>query len=320
VGREVFVVMDINLAARMEKRKIRSRSASILNKNPWWAQTLIYLILCLLGLVTFIPILNVLAISFSEASQIRLHPMMLFPHHFSFSAYNYIFGTSILLHSFLITVFITVAGTFANLLFTASAAYGLSKSKVPGYSFFTWVIIIPMLIGAGLIPYYILMKDLGLLNSLWVFIIGGLVTPFNFVLMRNFFWSIPEALEESASIDGANEFTILWKIILPLSKPVIATVGLFYAVGHWNDYMTGLIFMNDNTKWPLQVVLRSIIIDQNMMNMGAIPQIMDPSKIVVTQDNIKAAAIIFAIAPIMLVYPFLQKYFVKGIMIGSVKG
>ncbi|QAY67034.1 carbohydrate ABC transporter permease [Paenibacillus protaetiae] len=314
------MVTEAGTAAAKEQRVVRSTGSSLLNQNPWWAQTLIYIGLLLLGLVTFIPILNVLAISFSEASQIRLHPMMLFPYHFTLSAYKYIFGTPVLTRSFMVTVFITVAGTFSNLLFTASAAYGLSKRKVPGYSFFTWIIIIPMLIGAGLIPYYILMKNLGLLDSLWVFIVGGLVSPFNFVLMRNFFWSIPEGLEESASIDGAGELTILWKIILPLSKPVIATVGLFYAVGHWNDYFTGLIFINDNAKWPLQVVLRSIIIDQNMMNMGAIPQIMDPSKIVITPDNIKAAAIIFAIAPIMVTYPFLQKYFVKGIMIGSVKG
>ncbi|MEK8127661.1 carbohydrate ABC transporter permease [Paenibacillus filicis] len=304
----------------MNARSSKSTSASSLSQNPWWAQLLIYLALTLLGLITFIPILNVIAISFSEASQIRLNPMMLFPKQPTLSAYGYIFGTSVLTRSFLITVWVTAAGTFFNLLFTSAAAYGLSKSKVPGYSFFTWLIIIPMLIGAGLIPYYLLVKNLGLVDSLWIFVVSGLVSPFNFVLMRNFFWSIPEALEESASIDGASEMTILWKIIIPLSKPVLATVGLFYAVGHWNDYFTGLIFINDSSKWPLQVVLRSIIIDQNMMNMGALPQIMDPSKMVVTQENIKAAAIMFAIAPIMLVYPFLQKYFVKGIMIGSVKG
>jgi len=289
-------------------------------ENPWWAQAIVYAFLFILGAITFIPILNVMAISFSEASQIRLHPMMLVPYQFTLSAYEYIFGTPILVQSFLITVFITAAGTVFNLVFTAAAAYGLSKPKVPGYVFFTWIIIIPMLIGAGLIPYYMLLKNLGLLNSLWVFIIGGLIAPFNFVLMRNFFWSIPEAIEESAAIDGASEPMTLWRIILPLSKPVLATVGLFYAVGHWNDYFTGLLFINDNTKWPLQVVLRSIIIDQNMMNMGAIPQVMDPSKMVVTPENIKAAAIIFAIVPIMICYPFLQKYFVKGIMIGSVKG
>jgi len=313
------MVMDIN--SKTAAKGILSRHKDLsFNRNPMWAQTLIYITLLFLGLVSFLPILNVMAISFSSASQIRLNPMMLIPQGFTLSAYEYIFGTPILIRSFMITLWVTVAGTFCNLLFTAAAAYGLSKPKVPGYTFFTWLVIIPMLISAGLIPYYILLKDLGLINSLWIFILGGLVTPFNFILMRNFFWSIPEAIEESASIDGASEFTILWKIILPLSKPVLATVGLFYAVGHWNDYFNGLIFINDNTKWPLQVVLRSIIIDQNMMNMGAIPQVMDPSKMVVTPENIKAAAIIFAIIPIMITYPFLQKYFVKGIMIGSVKG
>ncbi|RXZ80511.1 carbohydrate ABC transporter permease [Paenibacillaceae bacterium] len=311
----------MNGAAEVTTSKILNKRRSALGtQNPWWAQAIIYLVLFVLGLITFIPILNVLAISFSEASQIRLNPMMLIPQQFTLSAYEYIFSTPILTRSFLITVLITAVGTFFNLMFTAFAAYGLSKPNVPGYTFFTWVIILPMLIGAGLIPYYILLKNIGLIDSLWVLILGGLVSPFNFILMRNFFWSIPEGIEESASIDGASELTTLWKIILPLSKPVLATVGLFYAVGHWNDYFNGLIFINDNTKWPLQVVLRSIIIDQNMMNMGAIPQSMDPSKVVVTPENIKAAAIIFAVVPIMLCYPFLQKYFVKGIMIGSVKG
>ncbi|WP_051236870.1 carbohydrate ABC transporter permease [Paenibacillus pinihumi] len=311
----------MNGAAEVTTSKMLKRRRSALGtQNPWWAQAIIYLILFVLGLITFIPILNVLAISFSEASQIRLNPMMLIPQQFTLSAYEYIFSTPILTRSFLITVMVTAVGTFFNLMFTAFAAYGLSKPKVPGYTFFTWMIILPMLIGAGLIPYYILLKNIGLIDSLWVLILGGLVSPFNFILMRNFFWSIPEGIEESASIDGASELMTLWKIILPLSKPVLATVGLFYAVGHWNDYFNGLIFINDNTKWPLQVVLRSIIIDQNMMNMGAIPQSMDPSKVVVTPENIKAAAIIFAVLPIMLCYPFLQKYFVKGIMIGSVKG
>jgi len=249
-------------------------------------------------------------------------PMMLWPKSFTLESYKYIFNTQVLLKSFGITVFVTVVGTFLNLLFTATGAYGLSKTHVPGHKIMLWLIIIPMLFGAGLIPMYILLKNLGLLNSIWVLILPKLVASFNLILMRNFFWSIPESLEESARIDGASEFRVLWSVILPLSKPVIATVGLFYAVGHWNDFFTGLFFISDNSKWPLQMVLRSIIIDFNMLNMGTqnTNTLNDASKLVVQPENIKAATIIFAIVPILIVYPFLQKYFVKGIMLGSVKG
>lgn len=184
-----------------------------------------------------------------------------------------------------------------------------------------WFIVIPMLFGAGLIPQYILLNGLNLIDSIWVLILPSLISPFNVILMRNFFWSIPDSLTEAAMIDGANELQVLGRITLPLSKAIIATVGLFYAVGHWNDYFTGLYFINDNTKWPLQVLLKSIIIDLNSMNMGSVnmTQVNDMSKVVLQPENIKAAVIIFATVPILLVYPFLQKYFTKGIIIGAVK-
>lgn len=298
------------------------RSPSALDSNPAWAQAIIYLILALLSIACLYPILNVLAVSLSEAQAIYRNPMMVVPESFTLEAYRYIFSTPVLLRSFGITVFVAVVGTALNLAFTITGAYALSKTEVPGHKLMLWIVVIPMLFGAGLIPVYILLKNLGLLNSIWVLILPKLVAPFNLILMRNFFWSIPDSLEESARIDGANELRIIWNIILPLSLPVIATIGLFYAVGHWNDFFSGLFFIKDNAKWPLQVLLRSIVIDFNMMNMGTQnPQSMgDANKIVIQPENIKAAAIIFAVVPILLVYPFLQKYFVKGIMLGSVKG
>lgn len=296
-------------------------SSGALDRNPWWAQWTIHSILIILGLITLLPMMNVLAISLSKAHAIFQNPMMIVPQSFTLEAYKYIFDTPVLVTSFGITVFVTVVGTFLNLVFTISSAYGLSKTDIPGHRYLMWIVIIPMLLGAGLIPTYLLLKALGLINSIWVLIIPGLVAPFNLILMRNFFWSIPESLEESARIDGASDLQVLWRIVIPLSKPVIATIGLFYGVAHWNDFFTGLFFINDNTKWPLQVVLRSIIIDMNMMGMGsATSQTQDVSKLVVTPENIKAATIIFAMIPILAVYPFLQKYFVKGILLGSVKG
>ncbi|MBO7742842.1 carbohydrate ABC transporter permease [Paenibacillus sp. MWE-103] len=293
-----------------------------LDANPRWAQAIILVLLAAAGLVTLLPMVNVWAISFSEAHEVFKNPMMLWPKSFTLEAYKYIFHTNVLLKSFGITVFAAVMGTFLSLVFTATGAYGLSKTHIPGHRLLLWLVIIPMLFGAGLIPMYILLKNLGLLNSVWVLILPKLVAPFNLILMRNFFWSIPESLEESAQLDGASELRILWSVILPLSKPVIATVGLFYAVGYWNDFFTGLFFISDNSKWPLQMVLRSIVIDFNMLNMGSqnTNTMNDAAHMVVQPENIKAATIIFAIVPILLVYPFLQKYFVKGIMLGSVKG
>jgi putative aldouronate transport system permease protein len=152
-------------------------------------------------------------------------------------------------------------------------------------------------------------------------VIWGLVSPFNLILMRNFFWSIPSEIEEAARLDGASDIRTLWDIVLPLSKPVLATISLFYAVAHWNDFFTGLFFITDNSKWPLQVVLRTIVIDQSMMGMGGSnAPTGDMTRLVTSSANITAAAIIFAIVPILLLYPFLQRHFVKGIMLGSVKG
>lgn len=304
----------------MVKSRIRPGKHA-LDENPLYARILITVVLVLAALVCLYPFLNVLAKSFSEGHAIYETPTMLVPHDFTWEAYKYIFGTNVLLKSFSITVFVTVVGTVLNLLFTTTCAYSLSRVQAPGNKLMLWFIVIPMLFGAGLIPQYILLKDLHLIDSIWVLILPSLISPFNVILMRNFFWSIPDSLTEAAMIDGANELQVLRRIILPLSKAIIATVGLFYAVGHWNDYFTGLYFINDNTKWPLQVLLKSIIIDLNSMNMGSVnmAQVNDMSKIVIQPENIKAAVIIFATVPILLVYPFLQKYFTKGIIIGAVK-
>ncbi|MFC5406600.1 carbohydrate ABC transporter permease [Cohnella soli] len=295
----------------------RNRS---LDNNPFWANALIYLVLTALSLITLLPMVNVLAFSFSEARAIYDNPLMLFPHDFTTAAYTYIFSTPALLKAFGITVYVTVTGTLLNLLFTVTGAYGLSKTNIPGHRFLLWWTIVPMLFGAGLIPFYLLLKELHLINSLWAMILPGLVAPFNLILMRNFFWSIPDELEECVKIDGATEWTALTRIILPLSKPAIATIALFYAVGHWNDYFNGLFFLTDNGKWPLQVLLRSIIIDMSALNMRGTNLGQDVTKVILTPENIKSATIVFSIVPILVVYPFLQRYFVKGIMMGAVKG
>jgi putative aldouronate transport system permease protein len=214
---------------------------------------------------------------------------------------------------------ITVIGTAGSLALTISSAYGLSKTQVPGNKFFMWYIIVAMLFNAGIIPtYYIVNNVLNLTDTYAALVIPFLASPFSIILMRNFFWSIPAELEESMMIDGASYLTMLWRLVIPLSKAAIATIGLFYAVGHWNDFFRGLIYIRDNSKWPLPVLMRGIVIQQQYHNMEnfntmALRQVLNP-------DNIRAATIIFSIVPVLMVYPFIQKYFTKGIMIGAVKG
>lgn len=309
------VAQAIEAPARRRRRRFDA------DQNPRWADTLIYLVLFLLTLITFLPMMNVVARSLSDAPQIASNPGMIWPRGLTLEAYRYIFDTPVLIRAFGVSVFATVMGTFLNMVVTTMAAYGLSKTDLPGHRLMMWFVIMPMLFSAGLLPTYMLIKDIGLMNSVWVLVVWGMVSPFNLILMRNFFWSIPQEIEEAARLDGASDLRTLWDIVLPLSKPVLATISLFYAVGHWNDFFTGLFFITDNSKWPLQVVLRTIVVDQSMMNMGGSGSPTgDASRLVVSTDNITAASIIFAVVPILLVYPFLQRHFVKGIMLGSVKG
>jgi len=302
---------------------VKEKKARDPYQNPWYAQTLIYLVLLLCSVICIYPLINVLAKSISAGHAIMENPMMILPEDLTLEAYKYIVKTPVLMKSFGITVFATVVGTVMNLIITITCAYSLSRVRAPGNKFMLWMTVIPMLFGAGLVPTYILLSDLKLVDNVWVLIIPSLLNPMNALLVRNFFWSIPDSLSESAMIDGATEGTVLTKIILPLSKPIIATIGLFYAVGHWNDYFTGLYFINDNTKWPLQVLLRSIIVDFNTQGMGSLNLNGGQNVtggVILQPENIKAATIVFATIPIVMVYPFLQKYFVKGVIVGAVKG
>lgn len=308
---------------RTKRQELDFETTSTLNHASLPSMVIIYIIVGFLCICCILPFINILAVSLSEGDAIYKNPQMLFPRQFTLEAYKYILRTNVLLKSFGITVFATVVGTLCNLMVTTTGAYAVSRRNVPGQKIMMWIVVIPMMFGAGLIPTYLLYNKLHLINSVWVLVVNGLVAPFNLILMRNFFWSLPDSIFESAEIDGASDVSILCKIVLPLSKSVIATVGLFYAVGHWNDYFTGLYFINSNTKWPLQVLLKSIVIDFNMAGMGSTTggtNTIDMSKIVVQPENIRAATIIFSIVPILIVYPYLQKYFVKGVIVGSVKG
>lgn len=219
------------------------------------------------------------------------------------------------------TILRTVVGTTASLLFTALGAYALSKPFFPHRSFWTLLIVFTMFFGGGLIPNYLLMRDLGLLDNFFVQILPGLVSAYNLTIMRNYFKSLPEEIEESCMIDGAGRWRIFFSFVLPLSTPILATVALWLAVGQWNSWFDSLIYFTDEERFPLQVVLRRILITgtQQMLESGQVDQT-SMENVQSSPEGLKGAAIYITTLPILCVYPFIQRYFVKGIMIGSLKG
>lgn len=277
-----------------------------------------YSLLLLFALAAGIPFIYTIAGSFSTAQELLEKGFILFPTKFSLEAYQYIFSTSTLIRSLLVTIFITIMGTLFNLVFTVLMAYPLAKKELKGRNTIMLLIIFSMLFSGGMIPSFLVVKVLGLLNTYWAVIIPGAINSFNLIVIKNFFQQLPEGLEESAQIDGCNDLQILMRIVLPLSTPALATFSLFYAVGHWNTFMSAVLYINDSTKWPIQVLLRQIVI----LAQGGIGDSSDfsPEYVAPPAETIKMAVIVVSTVPILLVYPFLQKHFTKGVLLGSVKG
>lgn len=270
-------------------------------------------------LVALVPFLYILACSFSTDKEISTRIFYIIPHKFTLEAYQYIFSSSRLVHSIYVTFVITVGGTLVNLFFTLTMAYALSKKYLPGRNIILNCIIVTMVFSGGLIPEYILVKNLNLIDTYWSVWLPVAISTANLIIIKNYFQEMDHSLEDAAKIDGCSELQLLWKIVIPLSKPIIATFTLFYAVGHWNAFMEPLLYLNDNNKWPLQIILREIVIlsESTLANTAAIDSniALNPP-----QESMKMAVIIVATLPILCFYPFVQKYFKKGIMIGAVKG
>jgi len=213
------------------------------------------------------------------------------------------------------TILVTAVGTLVQLAFTVTMAYPLAKKTLRGRQVILSLVVFAMVFSGGMIPTFLLVKDLGLLNSYWALILPAAINPFSLIIIKNFFQELPQELEESAKMDGATEIGILWRILLPLSKPVLATFALFYAVGIWNDFMSPLLYLSDNSKWTLQMYLRQVTASSDLLGTGNV----DPNYIP-PEQGIKFAVIVVATLPILIFYPFLQKHFAKGMLIGSVKG
>ncbi|MCU6707988.1 carbohydrate ABC transporter permease [Paenibacillus sp. J5C_2022] len=267
--------------------------------------------------VTVYPFLYVLFASLSDPAElIRFRGIMLYPQGFSLEAYKLVFANPMIVLGYANTLFYVIVGTFINLLLTSLGAYALSRRTVMLKNPIMMMIVFTMFFNGGLIPNFLLISDLGMLNTRWALIIPAAISTYNLIIMRTSFLAIPVALEESAKIDGANDFTVLFRIVLPLSLPIIAVMLLFYGVTHWNSWFNALIYLRDRELYPLQLVLREILITNSIdvMTTG----VSDADKSLLS-ETIKYAAIIIATVPILLLYPFLQKYFVKGVMIGAIK-
>lgn len=277
-----------------------------------------YTFFTVLCLVMLYPFWHVLMTSFSSMNEALKGGVFLWPKEFTLATYKSVFKSPDIYSGFLTSIFVTVVGTAIGTLLTAMTAYPLSKKRLRGGKFFMLLILFTMIFNAGMIPNYLLIKNLGLYDSRWALILPMLVSAYNCIIMRSFFTSIPESIEESARIDGANDMYIFFRIIIPLSKATIATIALFTAVTYWNDYLSTVLYIQGTTKWSLQAVLRNMLTNtqQAMQSAGVNVQAQTNTN----ATTIKSASIIVATLPILIVYPFVQKYFVKGVMIGGVKG
>lgn len=278
------------------------------------------LFLTLAAAVTIFPFFYVIGASFATDYEIAVRPMFIIPQDVSVDAYTYIFSSNTLLRSMRNSVFITATGTAINLFFTCTMAYALSKRRLRGRNIFLNIVIFSMFFSGGMIPGYIVIASwLGLKNSFLSVLLPGAISAYNMMIVKNFFQNIPQELEESAYMDGCNDLGALVRIVLPLSAPVLATFGLFYAVGHWNSYFSAMLYMTGaREKWPLQVILRELIVlaeatAGDLSNLS--PDFVEPPS-----QSIKMAIIVVSTVPIICIYPFLQRYFVKGVMIGALKG
>ncbi|GAA0136662.1 carbohydrate ABC transporter permease [Paenibacillus sp. YSY-4.3] len=276
-----------------------------------------YVFLALFGLLAILPFIFVISGSFATDAEITKRAVFLIPKTFSLDAYKFIFSTDTIMRSIGVSIYVTVIGTIVNLFFTVTMAYPMARRNLMGRNLILNLVIFTMLFGGGMIPTYLVIRELHLLDTLNSLIIPGAISAFNLIIVKNFFQELPPGLEEAAKIDGCNELSLLWKIVLPLSKPVLATFTLFYAVGHWNNFFSALLYINDPSKWPLQVMLRQIVmLSQSAGDLSS----MDPTFVQPPEQSIKMAVIVVGTIPILCVYPFLQKHFAKGVLLGSIKG
>lgn len=283
--------------------------------------TINYIVLTLLAIVTLFPFLDVLLTSITPTEEIvqNAKALIAIPQNPTLSHYIYILeGDSAIFKAMMVTVFRTVVGTLLSLLVTMLTAYPLSKKFLPGVGSLNKLFFFTMIFSGGMIPTFLVVRSLGIIDTIWAFILPCLLNVYNMIIMRTFFLSVPAELEEAARIDGCGDFSILFKVVMPISMPVLASVGLFYAVAHWNAFFDAVLYITNRNLWPLQTLLREILLSTSVSELqlggGMLADAMPPSNAIIS------ATIMISTIPIICVYPFLQRHFVKGVMIGAVKG
>lgn len=272
----------------------------------------------LLMFIMLYPVYYIAIVSISGGREVLAGTVAFYPKAITLESYKLVFANADIFTAYGNTFLYTGVGTFVNILMTMLCAYPLAQPKLPGKSVIMKIIVFTMFFSGGMIPSYLLIKQLHLLNSIWAIVLPGAISTYNMILARTFLMGLPHGLVESAYLDGANDFQVFYKIMLPLSKPIIATLVLFYAVGHWNSYMDALLYLNDKSLYPLQLTLRNMIVQGQMG--GAAMEAGSSNDFVAVETTLKCATIMIATLPILMVYPFVQKYFVKGVMVGSLKG
>lgn len=277
-----------------------------------------YVFLAVFGISALVPLINILAVSLSDSSAIISGKVSIWPIGWNIEAYRQLIEGTRIIYALKNSIIITVVGVALSMLFTILAAYPLSRNTFYGRRFFTLAIVFTMLFGGGLIPSFLVIKELGLINSYAAIWLPSLVSAFNMMIMRTFFLNIPSELEDAARMDGCGEYRLLLQIFLPLSLPVLATLTLFYSVGYWNQFLTVLLYINDAKKYNLTVLVQNMVANQQLLQQINTFQAED--SVSMTPEAIKAGAVVILLLPLMIVYPFLQKYFVKGALVGAVKG
>ena len=293
----------------------------VVKKAKVWTvpQIILTIVILIFSLTCLLPFVNVAAVSFSSKSAILRGDVSFWPVEFNTTAYEAIFSDKSMVHSLIYTVIITVVYTAFSMVMTILMAYPLTKKRLHGRNFFSFLALFTMYFSGGTIPIYLNIKELGLMNSPWALILPGMLSTYNMIILKSFFQSLPTELEEAAIIDGANDFQVLWKVYLPLSMASLATLTLFYAVGKWNSFQDALYYIQDKNLQPLQLKLYHIIKGSQAVDVAALE---GGASTVATSvsESIEPATIIFATLPILVVYPFVQRYFVAGVTIGAVKG
>lgn len=295
------------MQTKVMKKDVDSRLFNLIN----------VVVLLLFTIIIVVPLWNVLASSFSSGKSLASDHFLFWPKDFSLENYRAVFRDTTIWRAFFISITKTVIGVVTHVLFCATVAYGMSKRHLKGRKLYSTLGIITMFFSGGMIPTYLLIKSLGLLNSFWVYIIPAMFSYYDVIILMNFFRGVPDSLEESAAIDGAGQWRIFASIYLPLSKPALATIALFNGVGQWNDFMTTKLYITDKALYPLQMKLYEIIVQsqtQTMQSLAAGAAIVET-----TTKGVQLATIVITTVPILIIYPILQKHFISGMMVGAVK-